>query len=486
MNFWHALILSFSLLSASSSMAYAQIAAGAPGAGAGGSRSGGGDFGYDASPEIREIRDPAREIREQIRKHKRELEKLTVPEATPSPVQPRPLVVRNIPKPALPPLRTLGRPALLDAEYKPQTIVALIELEKSDQAQALAEELGLTMVAQAPLLIINAALVELKVPEGRTVEAATRQILEGGQFLGAQPDYLFELQQDATAPTSPLKDLQYAPSRMAVAKAHELATGEQVTIAVIDTGVDLSHGEFAAENFRTFDAVGDDGDSAEPHGTAIAGLIAARGNMVGIAPGARILAVRAFAEAEDGRFISDSFTIAQAIDWAVRSGADILNMSFAGPADPLLLKLMDELGRREVHMVAAAGNQGINAPAAYPAAHPATIAVTATDAEDALYQNANRGRYVTIAAPGVDVIAPAPGNSYDMSSGTSIATAHVTGVVALMLSRRHDLSQDDITSLLGNSATDFGAPGPDPEFGYGLVDAFKATMQATDGRDAVN
>lgn len=390
--------------------------------------------------------------------------------------EPRPIFV-DTPVPDSVPLRTLGRPALLDAPYKPDTIVALIQLDNGKAAQDLADELGMKLLGQSALTLVDAHLLQLQIVPGQSVEAATRLLLADARFMGAHPNYIFEIQQDKTA-SSPLTALQYAPKRMAIARAHELTRGKDVTIAVIDTGVDLSHGEFAPENFRSFDAVGTPGGDHEPHGTAIAGVIAAGGNMIGMAPEANMLAVRAFAQAEDGRFLSDSYTIARAINWAVVNGADVLNMSFAGPADPLLLKLMDELGRRNILSVAAAGNNGEGAPAAYPAAHPATIAVTATDADDALYPNANRGIYVTVAAPGVDVIAPAPGNTYDLVSGTSIATAHMTGVIALMLSQHHGLKPAEIVSMLSASAEDFGKPGQDPEFGYGFVDAFKATQIA--------
>lgn len=398
---------------------------------------------------------------------------------------PRPIFV-DIPLPGQSPIRTLGRPALLDAPYKPGSVVALMAQDGDKTPQELADELGFELVAHSALEIISGHLVEFKVPSGQSIQHATRLLLADNRFLGAHPNYLFEIQQSQSTPSSPLMDLQYAPKRMAISRAHQLSRGENVTVAVIDTGVDLSHGEFAADSFVSFDAVGSPGGETEPHGTAMAGVISANGNMIGMAPNAKMLAVRAFAQAEDGRFLSDSYTIARAINWAVINGADILNMSFAGPADPLILKLMDELGNRNILSVAAAGNNGIGAPAAYPAAHPATIAVTATDAEDALYTNANRGIYVTVAAPGVDVIAPAPGNTYNLVSGTSVATAHMTGVIALMLSQRRDLKPTELIAMLSSSAEDFGKPGLDPEFGYGLVDAFKATEFAGTTEIAAN
>ena len=128
-------------------------------------------------------------------------------------------------------------------------------------------------------------------------------------------------------------------------------------------------------------------------------------------------------------------------------------------------------------VVAAAGNNGVGAPAAYPAAHPYTIAVTATDNSNKLYANANRGIYITVAAPGVDVIAPAPDNGYEITSGTSVATAHMTGIIALMLSRNPKLTRIQVFELLQATSVDAGAPGRDPEYGLGLVDAFKVTSE---------
>lgn len=477
-------------VAAAPNFAFAQVGA-APGGGGGGSTGGNANSGeggsWDAETEDRY--DAARDIREQIKRHKRAQEERPIVEAEPErKIKPKPVakkrkktprrkITRIVPLPHLPPLRTFGRRALLDAPFKPKTIVALLALETEAQAEGFAKSFDMNLVKHAPIETLQGALVELSLPDDLSAAMATQLLLKNDQVLGAQPAYLFEVQQSEAPSASPLKDLQYAPNRMALSAAHKLSLGEDITIAVIDTGVDLEHGEFTAQNFRHFDAVDDGQSTAELHGTAMAGVIAATGNMLGVAPGAEVLAIRAFAESADGRFLSDSFTIARAIDWAVINGADILNMSFAGPADPLLLKLMDELARRDLLMVAAAGNQGPDAPAAYPAAHKATIAVTATDDQNALYQNANRGRYVTIAAPGVDIIAPAPGNAYEMSSGTSIATAHVAGVIALMLSGHEGLQTADVIKLLEASATDYGSPGKDVEFGLGLIDAHKAILR---------
>jgi subtilisin family serine protease len=128
-------------------------------------------------------------------------------------------------------------------------------------------------------------------------------------------------------------------------------------------------------------------------------------------------------------------------------------------------------------VVAAAGNGGADAPPAYPAAYDDVLAVTATDSADSLYAQANQGTYIDIAAPGVDVLSPSLDSAYSMTSGTSFAAAHVSGVVALMLSRNPGMKPADIRRALKAGAADLGKPGIDAEFGAGLVDALSALKQ---------
>lgn len=399
----------------------------------------------------------------------------------PQPARPKPQSkpqTRDVPAPEARPLLAFGRPALLDAPRVPNRVVVLIGPADADAMAALiAGEYDLDLVSQSWLTMLNAHMLLMDAGEDARIDDIVTRLNGDFRVIAAQPDYGFALQQDAAASkdTAPMLDLQYAPQRMEVLNAHKLTRGSGATIAVIDTGIDVSHSAFAARRFETFDAVGTPAEAPESHGTAIAGLIAAGADLMGIAPDAGILSVRAFSEDRSGKFTSDSYRIARSVDWAVAHGAQILNMSFAGPADPLVLRLMDELPAHRVLAVAAAGNAGPKAPAAYPAAHPNVIGVTATDARDNLYSNANRGIYVAIAAPGVDVIAPAPGNGYNLESGTSIATAHISGVLALILSERPNLTRAEVLELIDDTATDVGPPGPDPEFGHGLVDAFKAT-----------
>jgi len=206
----------------------------------------------------------------------------------------------------------------------------------------------------------------------------------------------------------------------------------------------------------------------------MAGAIISHARLAGIAPGARILAVRAF----DGSDTSEGTTLSilKGLDWAVARGARVINMSFAGPSDPQIALGLAVAQRKGVVLVAAAGNLGPKSPPLYPAADPNVIAVTATDAQDQLLAVASRGRHIAVAAPGDDTLAPAPGGGYQFSTGTSIAAAQVSGVAALLLELQPGLKPDALRKILLSTATDLGPKGRDVQFGAGLADANRAIL----------
>jgi subtilisin family serine protease len=226
------------------------------------------------------------------------------------------------------------------------------------------------------------------------------------------------------------------------------------------------------------DATGDAAGPAHAHGTSIAGVIASRGTLLGIAPDARLLGVRAFLEDERGSAYGTTWRVSTALDRAHSAGARIVNMSFAGPEDPLVGQSVAGTLRRGAVAVAAAGNEGPASPPLYPAAYPGVIAVTAVDKDNLVYVKANQGAHIALAAPGVDILAPVPNNGYQISSGTSLAAAHISGLVALILSRAPSLSAADVSEILLSSTTGLGEPGRNPVFGAGLPDALTALKAA--------
>jgi subtilisin family serine protease len=127
-------------------------------------------------------------------------------------------------------------------------------------------------------------------------------------------------------------------------------------------------------------------------------------------------------------------------------------------------------------MVGAAGNAGPKSPPLYPAANPNVIAVSATDAQDKLFPASNRGGYIAVSAPGVDIFLPAPDEKYQMTSGTSFSAAYISGLAALVLERNPALKPDEVRAILTKTARDLGSPGRDDLFGAGEADAYAAVL----------
>ena len=171
-----------------------------------------------------------------------------------------------------------------------------------------------------------------------------------------------------------------------------------------------------------------------------------------------------------------TFNIMKGLDWAATHGARVINMSFAGPADPALHRSLDAAYKKGIVLVAAAGNAGAKSPPLYPAADANVIAVSATDADDKLFEASNRGRHIAIAAPGAQLLVAIPNGGYEVASGTSFSAAEISGIVALMLERNDSLAPAKVRAILQATAKDLGPKGPDAMFGAGLADAYAAVM----------
>jgi subtilisin family serine protease len=253
---------------------------------------------------------------------------------------------------------------------------------------------------------------------------------------------------------------------------------------VIDSGIDARHPELANSIADNFDALGS-AEGPHIHGTGIAGAIVAHAKLMGSAPEARIIAIRAFGGTGGGAE-SSSYIILRSLNYAAEHGAQIVNMSFAGPKDAVIERAIAATAARGLVLIAAAGNAGAKSPPLYPAANPNVIAVSATDQQDRLFAASNRGNYIAVAAPGVDIFVPAPDGKYQMTSGTSFSAAYVSGVAALLLERNYTLKPEALRMTLAKTARDLGSPGRDELFGDGQTDAFAAvTAVPADGATPV-
>jgi type VII secretion-associated serine protease mycosin len=289
-----------------------------------------------------------------------------------------------------------------------------------------------------------------------------------------------------TAETDTYRDRQWDLDTMRVAEVWPRATGADVTVAVIDTGVDATHPDLDGQVLPGADFIsGTEGTSVDPngHGTHVAGTIAAlAGNGAGIAgaaPDARILPIRVLG-GNGGGYMSD---VANGIVYAADHGADVINLSVSSTAQVGAVTDAIAYARgRGVVVVAAAGNaRGSGSPTAYPAADPGVLAVAATDAADRVAPYSTRGGYVDVAAPGSDILStfpPATGVAYRRMNGTSMAAPHVAALAALLKSADRELGPDRIERAIESSAADLGEPGRDDDFGFGRVDAAAALAAA--------
>jgi subtilisin family serine protease len=351
-------------------------------------------------------------------------------------------------------------------------IVAEIDGTLSEaQVDALARRYGLRRIESRSFELIGATVGLFRISGRKTVEAASREFAGDNGVRSVQPNFRYVLQ-DQNAGFSESNTAQYALSKLRLPQAHALADGANVTIAVIDSGIDLKHPEFSGVTITAFDPL-DSKDGPHAHGTGVAGAIVSHVRLMGSAPAAHILAIRAFGTSGKGAE-STTYVILKGFDLAAGHGAQVVNMSFAGPKDAIVGRGLAALAARKIVLVAAVGNAGPKSPPLYPAADPNVMAVSATDAQDKLFAASNRGSYIALSAPGVDLFLPAPDDKYQITSGTSFSSAYISGLAALVLQRNPALKPDEVRSILTKTARDLGPPGPDDQFGAGEGDAFAA------------
>ncbi|MCB4756414.1 MAG: S8 family serine peptidase [Elusimicrobia bacterium] len=272
--------------------------------------------------------------------------------------------------------------------------------------------------------------------------------------------------------------------------AWDTVTGSAtVIVAVVDSGADLDHPDLAANLMSGRDFVlnnsnpNDDCAAASGHGTHVAGIIGAVGNngagVTGVGWNVRLMPLKV-ADASLGCLYPDS-AIADAIDYAVTNGADIINMSFGGDNDNAAMRTSIEAAvAAGVVMVAAAGNESTSA-LRYPAANAGVLAVAATDRTDRVAPFSNYGSYVDLAAPGVAIYSTIPDNTYIFMNGTSMASPMVAGVAALVLSEYPSLSASEITTRILQSCENIDAYNPAyvGQIGAGRVNAARALLGIT-------
>jgi thermitase len=332
---------------------------------------------------------------------------------------------------------------------------------------------GATMVDSIPQ--INT--IVLNVPPDR-LEVVERALARSGHFKSVEHDYLRYLQSSVT-PNDYWYPAQWHLPKIHAPEAWTLTVGDpSVVIAVIDSGVSAVP-DLVPQLLPGLNLVQGGSDTTDTlnHGTGVAGIAAAASNnavgITGITWFSPILPIKV---STDGSIPCSA--ISQGIVSAADHGARVINMSFGGSsACSGEQTAVDYAWSKGAVLVAAAGNSSSSSPF-YPAAYSKVIGVAALNIDDTLASFSNYGSWLSVSCPGVNLYTTYKSGAYAGGSGTSIAAPVVSGVAALAMAANPALTNSDVKSIIESSADDLGAPGFDPTYGWGRVNAYKAVLAA--------
>jgi subtilisin family serine protease len=316
-------------------------------------------------------------------------------------------------------------------------------------ANQLSEEYALRKVSDWPISALDVHCVLYEVAQQDNIEQLIARLNADPRIESVQAMQRFELQSANNAPVvynDPYFKLQSGWHDTGLDQVHRFVTGKGVQVALIDTAVEPGHPDLTnrIRVVKSFlpKAIRSAGDF---HGTAMAGVVAAEANnhigIVGVAPDTELFCLEACWH-EDGGAVCNSFTLAQALNYAIEQHVRIINLSLAGPEDPLLHRLLDAAIANGISVIAA-DSGSLDHP--FPASVPGVIAAGRT------WQKLRERSYpytAQVLAPAQDILTTVPGKAYDFVSGNSIAAAYVSGVVALLYEWQPSLRGQNLPALL--------------------------------------
>ncbi|MFC9710369.1 S8 family peptidase [Paenibacillus sp. NPDC056933] len=294
-------------------------------------------------------------------------------------------------------------------------------------------------------------------------------------------------QTDVTVPNDILfSDYQWNLPAIETNRGWNITKGNKdVIVAVVDTGVDLTHPDLKGKLLNGYNVVDPASKPLDDvgHGTHVAGIIGAVVNnnegVAGMSWYNKVLPVKVLDNSGSGT----TYAVAEGIIWAADHGAKVINMSLGNYADAQFLHdAIKYAFDRDIVLIAATGNDNTERPG-YPAAYPEVFAVSATDPDMNKASYSNYGDYVDVTAPGSSIASTYPKNQYAALSGTSMASPHVAALAGLIRSLNPDLTNTEVMDLMRQSVIDLGDPGHDKYYGYGQIDVFKA-LEAASGNSA--
>ncbi|KZE52794.1 peptidase S8 [Brevibacillus parabrevis] len=318
-----------------------------------------------------------------------------------------------------------------------------------------------------------------------TTKQLMKKLAEHPDSVFAEPNYL--LLPNRKPNDTYYTEYQWNLPLIGMEQSWDVSEGSSdVIVAVVDTGVDLKHPEFAGKLVEGYNVLTDNNKPEDDngHGTHVSGVIAAKTNnadgIAGMSWNSKLMPIKAIGADGSGSAVD----IAQGIYWATDHGADVINLSVGNYTSSAALKEACRYAfEKNVILVAASGNDATNQPS-YPAAYDEVLAVAAVDHRKERADFSNFGDYVDVAAPGVDIPSTYIYSDYASLSGTSMACPHVAALASLVRSVHPDMKNRDVMELIRQSATDLGAPGHDQLYGYGMINVNQTLRQAKPAKPA--
>ena len=319
-------------------------------------------------------------------------------------------------------------------------------------ARQLAERYQLQFVAQWPVTELGVSCVVYEVPETLPLPQVMAALQKDQDVSSVQKMQTFNVLNDKhpadKSYSDPYLHLQTGFQALGIAELHKHSTGQGIRIALIDTGIDVDHPDLKGQISYSENVAPEPSDHnlAEIHGTAVAGVLSARADngigIAGIAPEAEILAFRACWPDKPDSLAArcNSFTLALALNQAIRLKSRIINLSLSGPEDPLLKMLIEKALNEGIVVIAAV--PGKDQIGSFPANVPGVLAVG----------RGGESEKPSFVAPGQDILTTVPHESYDFMTGSSFATPHVAGIIALLLQLHPDWQVSDLKQYLNSES----------------------------------
>jgi hypothetical protein len=338
------------------------------------------------------------------------------------------------------------------------------DMEAAHQLDLQLKQFGHSIKRRRTLKQLGLVISTVRLAEGISVQDGLEQLRQFDPQLMIDANHRYRLSESDSAQAGEL----------VAWKRITADCGKGLRLGLVDTLVDTTHPSLTSATVvsRSFLPLGIKGTDRH-HATAIASLLLGQptidSSITGLLPGAELYNAGIFRQRDNDKVDTTAELIISALNWLQGQQVSAINISLTGSPNRLLHWVVEHLLKQDQLLAAAAGNAGPDAPPAYPAGWPGVVAVTAVDQKARAYGQANRGDYIDLAAPGVDVWAARPGTPGAYYSGTSYAVPYATAALAVLRLRNPDMNGQKLRKILHQEARDLGPPGRDATFGYGLL-----------------